>query len=119
MIFTYRLRTISFSTAAFDLFSKDEIAALIAHEVGHIYLAKELLVARAANDNRTARIIELKCDAVALLTLKKLKIDPQVLIKALQMLITAREKLGLQTMRDQSASMADRIKLTEYFLKQR
>lgn len=116
-VFTYRLRSISFSSGIFDVLSDDEIAALIAHEVGHIYLGKELAQARDAGDARLARIIELKCDAIALITLKNLKINPAVLIKALKKLIEAREKLGFETASEQSASMEDRTKLTKYFLK--
>lgn len=117
MVFTYRLRTISFSTGIFDILSNDETAALIAHEAGHIYFGKVLMLAREANDDKTARIVELKSDAIALYTLKKLKINPTALIKALKKLIKAREKLGLQISAEQSPSLEDRIKLTEYFLK--
>lgn len=116
-VFTYRLRSISFSTSIFKILTDDEAAALIAHEIGHLFLGKELAESRDNKDDRLARIIELKCDVISLITLKKLKINPAVLITAIKKLIRAREKLGLETDSDQSPSLKDRIKLSKKFNK--
>jgi hypothetical protein len=118
-VFTYRLRSISFSTGIFDILTDDEATALIAHETGHLYFGKDLEKAREMGDNRLARIVELKCDVISLITLRNLKIDPAVLISALKKLINAREKSGLQTITEQSPSLEDRISLTEVFLKRK
>jgi Zn-dependent protease with chaperone function len=118
-IFTYKLRSISLSTGIFSILTDDEAAALIAHETGHLFFGKELALARTTDDSKIARIVELKCDAVSLITLKNLKIDPASLVTGLKKLIEAREKLGLQTITDQSPSMENRINLTGIFLKRK
>lgn len=116
MVFTYKLRSVSFSTGALNLLSDDEVTALIAHEVGHVYVAKELMNARDNEDSRIARINELKCDAISLLTLKTFGIDPNVLTSALKKLISARKTLGLQTETAQSPAIEDREKLVKIFI---
>lgn len=115
-VFTYKLRTISFSTGIFALLTDDEAAALIAHEAGHLYAAKEMAEARSEDDDRLARINELKCDVIALLTLKNLGIDPFVLMTALTKLTDARRKMGLQTETPQSPALADRERLARIFI---
>ena len=117
-VFTYKLRSIALSTGIFNLLSDDEVAALIAHETGHLYFGKELALARTDDDAKLARIVELKSDVVSLITLKNLRIDPAVLATALKKLVTAREKSGLQTVSDQSPALEDRLKLVEIFIKQ-
>lgn len=116
-VFTYKLRSISFSTAIFKLLSKEETAALIAHEIGHLYFGKELADARFNENARSSRITELKCDIIAFVTLKNLKIKQTALISAVMKLIAAREKLSLETTGDQSPELTDRIYLAERFSK--
>jgi hypothetical protein len=48
-------------------------------------------------NSRLARITELKCDIITLITLKKLGSDPLILIAALKKLIEEREKARLET----------------------
>lgn len=116
-VFTYRLRSISFSSGIFDLLTDDEAVALIAHEAGHLYVAKELSNARTNDDDRLARVNELKCDVIALLTLKSLGIEPKVLTKALKKLITARKNMNLQTDTAQSPLLKDRERIVQIFTK--
>jgi len=54
----------------------EELTGIIAHEMGHTYFMNETLAARAAGDDEELRVIELKCDAVAMLTLRFLGRDP-------------------------------------------
>jgi len=117
-IFTYKLRTISISNGILNQLTDEEAVALIAHEVGHLYVANELAGARTDADDRLARINELKCDAVSLITLRELGIVPSVLVSALKKLIAAREKQGLLTTTAQSPAFADREKLAEIFIKE-
>ncbi|MGI8543440.1 MAG: hypothetical protein ACR2MD_08160 [Aridibacter sp.] len=116
-VFTYQLRSISFSSKALEILSEDEISALVAHEVGHLYLAKDLADARIKEDARAARIAELKCDAIALITLKELGIKPVKLISAVKKLINARKKVGFGDLSEQSASLKNRKDLLNIFLK--
>jgi hypothetical protein len=54
----------------------EELTGIIAHELGHIYFMPEMLAARRAGDDEGQKLIELKCDAVAMLTLRLLGRDP-------------------------------------------
>lgn len=115
MIFTYRLRSVSISTGLLNRLSDDEISALIGHELGHLYFGKELSDALAAESERAARIVELKCDLIALLTLRALKIDELALISALEKLVAARKEFDLTTLTNHSPGLAARRKLVETF----
>lgn len=66
------------------LLNDDELLALSAHEVGHQYFRREFLRALDAGDNRALRIIELKCDAIAVLSLLILNHKPDALVRGLQ-----------------------------------
>jgi hypothetical protein len=118
IVLTYKLRSISFSTKVLEILSDDEILALTAHEIGHLYFAKDLADARTSDNARLARITELKCDIIALITLKQLEKDPMVLISALKKLIQEREKARLETSTTHSPSIKDRADLAEIFLQQ-
>lgn len=118
IVLTYKLRSISFSTKTLEILSDDEITALTAHEIGHLYFGKDLADARNSDNARLARLTELKCDIIALITLKQLGIAPMVLISALKKLIEVREKAGLETFTSHSPSIKDRTALAEIFLKQ-
>lgn len=95
----------------------DEISALVAHEVGHLYLAKDLLQAGKENNLRMIRVVELKSDAVSLVTLKAIGLDPEVLISAIGKLKQAREKNGYEISREKNPSFNDRRALLDKYLK--
>jgi peptidase M48-like protein len=61
-----------------------ELAGIIAHELGHSYFEDEMAAAHRAKDARAMRVVELKCDAVAILSLKLLSYDPAHYLKGLQ-----------------------------------
>src|SRR5262245_30580507 len=61
-----------------------ELAGAIAHELGHSYFEDEMAAAQRANDARAMRVVELKCDAVAILSLKLLNYDPTLYLRGLQ-----------------------------------
>jgi Zn-dependent protease with chaperone function len=44
----------------------DELAGIVAHEMGHAYFMIETIKARDHGDRQALRIVELKCDAVAI-----------------------------------------------------
>ncbi|MDQ3633780.1 MAG: hypothetical protein M3405_04630 [Acidobacteriota bacterium] len=115
-VFTYKLRSISFSSKTLEILNKDEISALVAHEIGHLYLARDWADARINKNARAARIAELKCDAVALVTLKDLGINPVNLISAVEKLIKARKEVGFGDLSEDSASVKDRKSLIKIFL---
>lgn len=61
-----------------------ELAGIIAHELGHSYFEDEMAAAQRAKDARAMRVVELKCDAVAILSLKLLNYDPAQYLRGLQ-----------------------------------
>jgi hypothetical protein len=61
-----------------------ELAGVIAHELGHSYFEDEMAAAHRAKDARAMRVVELKCDAVAILSLKLMNYDPALYLRGLQ-----------------------------------
>ena len=61
-----------------------ELAGMIAHELGHSYFEAEMAAAQRSQDTRAKRLVELKCDAVAILSLKLLGQNPAHYVKGLQ-----------------------------------
>lgn len=61
-----------------------ELAGIFAHELGHSYFEDEMAMAQRAKDARAMRVVELKCDAVAILSLKLLNYDPALYLIGLQ-----------------------------------
>jgi hypothetical protein len=61
-----------------------ELAGLIAHEIGHSYFEDEMAAAQRNQDARVMRLTELKCDGVALLSLKLLGHNLAYYLKGLQ-----------------------------------
>lgn len=61
-----------------------ELAGVIAHELGHSYFEDEMAAAQRAKDTRAMRVVELKCDGVAIVTLKLLNYDPALYLRGLQ-----------------------------------
>jgi hypothetical protein len=64
------------SDALVDILSDDELAGTVAHEIAHAYFMVETNKAKERDNQQAMRIVELKCDAVAMLTLKLFGHDP-------------------------------------------
>ena len=61
-----------------------ELAGIMAHELGHSYFEDEMAAAQSTKDDRQMRIVELKCDAVAILTLELMGYEPAHYVRGLQ-----------------------------------
>ncbi len=61
-----------------------ELAGIFAHELSHAYFEDEMAVAQRQRDAQTMRVVELKCDAVAILSVKLLGYNPALYLKGLQ-----------------------------------
>jgi Zn-dependent protease with chaperone function len=79
------------STKALALLRPDELAAVVAHEVGHDAHWDAYWTAIQRRDRQRLRALELKADGIAVLTLKRLEITPERLVSALQKLIAYNE----------------------------
>ncbi len=72
------------SLRALELLRSEELQALVAHEAGHEYVWEEYAASRAHDDVRRSQKLELACDAVAVLTLERIGINPNRLITGLE-----------------------------------
>ena len=68
--------------------SDAELSGVIAHELGHSYFMDEMATAQQTRDARTMKVVELKCDAVAILSLKLLGDNPAMYLNGLRKLQT-------------------------------
>jgi len=70
------------SDAALSLLNAEELQASVAHEIGHEYVWAENLDATRRHDIRRLKELELFCDGVAILTLRRVGLDPASLLTA-------------------------------------
>jgi Zn-dependent protease with chaperone function len=70
------------STLTLDLLTGEEFAALVAHEIGHDCRWNDYWAALNARDSARMRELELWADAIAVLTLERIGIDPERLVSA-------------------------------------
>ena len=61
-----------------------ELAGIIAHEISHPYFMDEMAGAQRAKDTTVMKVVELKCDAAAVLTIKLLGLDPSSYLKGIK-----------------------------------
>jgi predicted SprT family Zn-dependent metalloprotease len=57
------------------LLNQEEFAALVDHEIGHEYVWVEYRRAQNRHDHARIRELELRCDGIAVLTLRRLGLD--------------------------------------------
>jgi hypothetical protein len=96
------------SPDALDLLTPAELQSVIAHELAHEYFAGEYDAARAKKDYDTVREIELRCDAVAILTMSGLGLDRGALLSGVAKLMKFNERRGSPNRRDLSPSLDER-----------
>ncbi len=95
-----------------------ELAGIFAHELGHSYFEDELAAARQAQDARAQRIVELKCDAVALVSLKLLAYDPTHFLRGLRRIQVIKQRKSLSSGIIQShPELVVRAQFSERFIK--
>jgi len=96
----------------------DELAGILAHELGHSYFEDEMAEARRAQDALATRVVELKCDGVAILSLKLLGYDPAGYVRGLRRLQLISKRKGLSDGVFQShPKLVERLKFSQRFIK--
>jgi hypothetical protein len=70
------------STRTLDILNTDEVAAVVAHELGHEYDWNEYLSAIQRKDVSRMQELELRSDGIAVLTLERVGITPERLVSA-------------------------------------
>ena len=73
----------------------EELMGIVAHELGHSYFMDEAVAAHRAQDYRALRVVELKCDAVAMLSLRLLGVDAERHLKGVQKVMSLNNKESL------------------------
>jgi hypothetical protein len=81
----YAQSIILITEVSLTLLSAEELQAFLAHEVGHEYIWKEYEAARQLDVGRLQEL-ELFCDMVSVVTLRKAGIDPSHLINGIERL---------------------------------
>ena len=72
------------SAPTLALLSGEELRALVAHEIGHEYFAAEYDRATMALDHRRLKELELMCDAIGIVMLQDLGLDPSRLMASVE-----------------------------------
>ena len=67
---------------ALELLDRDELMAVVAHEVGHDYFWDEYEEAQKRGDHHRLQELELRCDGIAVITMERLRVDIAKLVSA-------------------------------------
>jgi hypothetical protein len=95
------------SRDALSLVSAEELQALAAHEFGHELFWDEYQAARVGNPARVQEL-ELRCDGVAVTTLRALGQEPDALVRAVTLMTRYNERLGATASAPSYVSLKDR-----------
>ena len=87
-----------------------EFQAIVAHEIGHEYFWDE--ERQFGRDSKARREFELRCDAIAILTLLQLDLDPTLVVSAAVKLTRFNERRGMRIDGEQYPSGAEREQFT-------
>ena len=82
------------SEEAIDLLTAEELQAVVAHELAHEYFSEEYETARKNRRYDTVKEIELRCDAISIVTMKGLRLDPDALLSGVSKLTAFNERRG-------------------------
>jgi hypothetical protein len=97
------------SAPALAVLNGAELQALAAHEIGHEYLWARYERARRDADRESLKELELLCDAIAIVTLRKLGMNPSRLIDGIEKIGQYnRERLGTATNESDYPTVAER-----------
>jgi hypothetical protein len=68
---------------ALNILTAEELQAVVAHELGHEYYWNRYELARESREYSELQELELRCDGIAVITLRHLGVDPESLVSAL------------------------------------
>ena len=95
----------------------DELAGVLAHELSHSYFEDEMAEGRRAQNAFAMRVIELKCDGVAILSLKLLGRNPAGYMRGLRRIQLITKRKGLSDVVFQShPTLVERMKFSQRFI---
>jgi hypothetical protein len=70
------------SREALELLDRDELMAVVAHELGHDYFWDEYEEAQKRGDHHRLQELELRCDGIAVITMARFRVDIARLVSA-------------------------------------
>ena len=106
------------STGLADPLYDGELAGIFAHELSHSYFEDEMAAAQRQRDTQAMRVVELKCDAVAILSVKMLGYNPVLYLKGLQRIQTINKQKSLSSSIFQShPELVARARFSERLIK--
>jgi hypothetical protein len=105
----YARSFILISGHALYLVDAEELKALAAHELAHDYFWDEYQVAKENHETQRVQEFELRCDAVAILTMIDLQLNPDKLSSALDKLNSFNAKFGVPTNANLYVTLQERI----------
>jgi len=94
---------------ALEILTREELQAVVAHELAHEYFWKEYELARRHQQRQVMQELELRCDGIAVITLVRLDLSPESLISAVTRLTRFNERKGISTTSDIYLSLDDRF----------
>lgn len=94
---------------ALTLVNARELQAIAAHELAHEYFRHEYGAALEARDHIRLQEIELRCDGLAVMTLRELGLDPLHLVRAAAKFTRHNQRLGVATDTRRQVSLKDRL----------
>ncbi|HEU4388748.1 MAG TPA: M48 family metalloprotease [Blastocatellia bacterium] len=96
------------SEEAVDMLTAEELQAVVAHELGHEYFAAEYEPARSNKQYDKVKEVELRCDAIAIITMKSLGLNPNHLLSGVSKLTKFNEGRGVRTNLNLVSSLDER-----------
>jgi predicted SprT family Zn-dependent metalloprotease len=97
------------SRDALALVTAEQFSALAAHEIAHEYIWDGYREAMAGNDHRKVQELELRCDGIAVLTLRRLGLSAEHLISAVQTMTRFNQHRGMVASASDYVSLKDRV----------
>jgi hypothetical protein len=97
------------SRDALALIDGEEFAALVAHEISHEYVWADYQHAMERQDHQKMQELELRCDGIAVWTLRRLGIDPERLVTAVQKMTRLNQHRGMVASAGDYVSLKERV----------
>ena len=101
------------SEDALDLLTAEELQAVIAHELGHEYFAAEFGLARNNKQWDKVKEVELRCDAISIITMKSLGLNADSLVSGVTKLTKFNEGHGMKNNPNVVTSLDDRLRFCQ------
>jgi len=98
------------SRYALSQVSSEEFAALVAHEIAHDYMWEEYRRAMERKDKKKTQELELRCDGIAVLTLRRVGIDPENLVSAVHRVTRFNQLREAVESSERYVSLKDRVR---------